>query len=169
METILNELLNSDMQIYLFIVLFMVGLILLIIVTVLLFNTNKEASNTYQEAKDIVESLLSESEQNEYDIAKISKALENERGPVSDVQSFEQEQEEKAIISYDQLINKVNKECDIPVTKVILPETPKNSHHREDLNKLINQEHPKVAINPSQLTQTKSYLEDLKTLHRKLK
>lgn len=169
MSLILNELINSDVQIYIFIVLFMIGLTLLIIVIVLLFNTKTPVNKTYTEAKEIVESLLTEDEQNQYDIEKISKALENERGPISDVQSFEQEQEEKAIISYDQLINKVSQECDIPVTKVTLPNTPKTSPHRDELNKLINQEPTKVTINPTQLNQTKSYLEDLKALQRKLK
>lgn len=168
MDTFINELATNNIYLFLIITIIILLVILVIVLTYMINNSNNTA---YKEARAMVETLLPEAKEEHYDIEKITKALEQERRNQGDFTSFEQEQEEKAIISYDQLINNVkNKEPELSVKKVTLPDNSPMSHHRASLEALINDPvAPPIDVNPTPLTTTRAYLDDLKLLKNKLK
>ena len=102
-------------------------------------------------------------------LKEITEALENAEQPAINLNKYEEEQEEKAIISYDELLNRKNDFAinyseeenvadDLTIKKV-------------DLNNLINKDvivKPEIKVSIISYEKEEAFLEALKTLQQKL-
>ena len=128
---------------------------------------NNRKPENYGEVKAMVEELLPEAKEEHYNINKISKAISAGTASQQEVVSFEQEQEEKAVISYEELLKnaEVRQMTTEDVVAVELPASPKIEHI--DLPK----ETPikPVMVKSSNMEQTRNYLQELKSFQKKLR
>lgn len=108
MKSILSSLWNFILSLtFIDIVFFTAVLILIILIVIMIYimRTDEELEFDYgEDKKNVLESELSKSEE-QLDLLSITKELDNEPPKTIELTPYEAEQEERAIISYDELIN----------------------------------------------------------------
>jgi len=161
--------------------LMIINVITLLIVIVLVVFILSQKSIPDDEKKDITKNykpIIEESNEIEA-LDKITDLLES-KAEQDQTQTFEEEQENTAIISYDELMKNaalpVNKESvDIPLTKVVLPtseEKPndiyfdKPNEYRDTIKQLFDEP---TNIKKTNDVKHEEFLSDLKSLKGKLK
>lgn len=150
---------------------FAVVVLMLLIITLIYFI--KENNEEDIEIKDVVAnpSLSATTEESSaiIDLKEITKALENAEAPAINLNSYEEEQEEKAIISYDELLKRKN---DFAINYSEEESIDEDlSIKKVDLGNLVNKEvSEKTDIKVMVISYEKeeAFLEALKTLQQKL-
>lgn len=144
-----------------------ISLFLICILMVSRMVKNNRKPENYSDVKAMVEELLPDAKEEKLNINKISKAISIETNPdKAEVNSFEQEQEEKAIISYEELVKAASAKNEIndEVVAVELPSTKQEKFEMPSIEK------PKpITVKTTNLDSAKSYLEDLKGFRKKLR
>lgn len=149
---------------------FAVLALMLLIITLIYFikeNSDEESSDS---SLDLPKKKQSIEEKNELDdLKKITEALENAEPSTVHLNQYEEEQEEKAIISYDELLKRKNDfainyseeeniDEDLTIKKV-------------DLDHLLNTEvtvKPELKVSVISYEKEEAFLEALKTLQKTL-
>ena len=140
-----------------------VVLMQLVIILIYFLKENKEVEI------EILPSEKNEEDQELIDLQKITSALENAEAKEIDLNKYEEEQEEKAIISYDELLKHKNSFAlnyieeeniadDLTVKKV-------------DMNNMVNKnivEETKLNVQVISYEKEEAFLEALKTLQKLL-
>ncbi len=147
------------------------SLMVLVIVLIYFVRENSDGEKLEDDILDTMDKLEKKPEDNKelVDLLKITKALEEAEPQNSNLNLYEEEQEEKAIISYDELIKKKNDfainyseekniDDDLTIKKV-------------DLNNLINKEEivkPEIKVTIISYEKEEAFLEALKRLQQTL-
>ena len=104
----------------------LIALVVLIVTLIYIIKMNKEEEIELLEQEDIIDEVKEEKEDNEeLDLASISKEIDESKTKPITLNDYEREQEEKAIISYDELI----KTKEIPLEEI-------NYKNEEDIDGL---------------------------------
>lgn len=139
-------------------------LIITIIISLLKIRSQaKESAYKNQNVEEILSSLIPGLEVDKKNIQKIADQINQEKQGNS-FNQFEREQEEKAIISYQELVNNISHQTQelADVVKVELPERPAAVNPVTEISKDLN-------IKPPAIASAKDYLQDLKDLKNNLK
>lgn len=144
-----------------------IALITLIVAIILNFrgprNNEPVEAVTNQSVEDIIGSLMPDLDIDKKNIQKIANQINREMQPGS-INQFEREQEEKAIISYQELVKNIehqHQQLD-NVVKVQLPETPAPVLPINDISN-------DIKVNPDAVDTAKDYLQSLRNLKSNLK
>ena len=164
------EYISVTQLIYLNIAILLIVIVLVLIV--LTKNQGEAPKELIEEYKPIIEETTEEKEDKA--LEKISQMLE-EKTNNNPIRTFEEEQENTAIISYNELMRDPNLEEkkqveEIPLTKVILPsseELPTSDNiRREAINELFSRP---PEIKKTNTDKHEDFLSDLKSLKSRLK
>ncbi len=150
---------------------FAVVVLMLLIITLIYFI--KENNEEDIEIKDIVANpnISPVTEENDaiIDLKEITKALENAESPAINLNSYEEEQEEKAIISYEELLKRKN---DFAINYSEEESIDEDlSIKKVDLGNLVNKDVSQksdIKVMVISYEKEEAFLEALKTLQQKL-
>lgn len=150
---------------------FAVVVLMLLIITLIYFI--KENNEEDIEIKDIVvnPNISPVAEENDaiIDLKEITKALENAEAPAINLNSYEEEQEEKAIISYEELLKRKN---DFAINYSEEESIDEDlSIKKVDLGNLVNKDVSQksdIKVMVISYEKEEAFLEALKTLQQKL-
>lgn len=162
-----------------FVFFFSVVILIILIVSLIYFiKINDEVFNDSEEKKELLSNIdlevptpliYDENEEDELiDLATLTKQLEEKQSLNIDLTDYEKEQEERAIISYDELLKKTsNREINYEAEEIIDDITVK----KVDLANLVSsieENEPKINVQVISYEKEEAFLQALKQLQQNL-
>lgn len=157
---------QSVIMIALLIAIFIALLTLIIAIIISFKITRNKKDNEVvndQSVQDIIGTLIPDLEIDKKNIQKIADQINREMQP-SSINQFEKEQEEKAIISYQELVKNIEHQQE-QLSNVVKVELPSSPEPIVQVQPVTNE----VVVNPDAINNAKDYLQNLKDLKSKLK
>lgn len=145
-----------------YILFFGVVMLICLIVSLIYVLNNERDEEMEEEPKK-------ESNDGEIDLLDIVNKIDENPTPIADLTKYEEEQEQKAIISYDELVKSANNEISyakeemvddvIPVKQIqVAPmELPKKINDSTDLLAGLTQKEPKFEVDNNDVSETKEF------------
>ena len=139
MFSLLELALNNDM-IYLGII---IALVIIIIITILSIKKDRDAAI---KARSYVKPVVTEEEREqaklelEKVVDQMQKNLDNEKVTTSDITTYEEEQESKAIISYQELVEAVRNNNEAKAHDVVKPTEPEEITINDAIDAITKEE-----------------------------